>query len=77
MLGLVYYTVVLDCIRLYYMVFQPAQDNTFEFCTYHGLIFISGMGAHVKKTVSSKKDFRPHTSDSAPISGALRNDNRP
>lgn len=47
------------------------------FCTHHGLIFISGMGAHVKKTVSSKKDLRPHTSDNAPISGALRNDNRP
>ena len=44
---------------------------------HHGLIFISGMGAHVKKTVSSKKDFRPHTSDNAPIRGALRNDNRP
>lgn len=47
------------------------------FCTHHGLIFISGMGAHVKKTVSSKKDLRPHTSDNAPIRGALRNDNRP
>ena len=38
---------------------------------------MSGMGAHVKKTVSSRKDFRPHTSDSAPIRGALRNDNSP
>lgn len=47
------------------------------FCTHHGLIFINGMGAHVKKTVSSRKDLRPHTSDSAPISGALRKDNRP
>lgn len=47
------------------------------FFTYHGLIFISGMGAHVKKTVSSKKDLRPQTSDSAPMRGALRNDNRP
>lgn len=45
--------------------------------SYHGLIFIRGMGAHVKKTVSSKKDLRPHTSDNAPIRGALRNDNRP
>lgn len=44
---------------------------------HHGLIFISGMGAHVKKTVSSRKDLRPHTSDSAPIRGALRKDNRP
>lgn len=35
------------------------------------------MGAQVKKTVSSRKDLRPHTSDNAPISGALRNDNRP
>lgn len=46
-------------------------------CTHHGLIFISGMGAHVKKTVSSKKDLRPQTSDNAPISGALRNDKMP
>lgn len=48
-----------------------------ELRSYHGLIFISGMGAHVKKTVSSKKDLRPQTSDNAPIRGALRNDNRP
>lgn len=48
-----------------------------EIWTHHGLIFISGMGAHVKKTVSSRKDLRPHTSDRAPISGALRNDSRP
>lgn len=46
-------------------------------CTYHGLIFIKGIGAHVKNTVSSKKDFRPQTSERAPISGALRNDNKP
>lgn len=45
--------------------------------SHHGLIFISGMGAHVKKTVSSKKDLRPQTSDNAPIRGALRKDNRP
>lgn len=31
----------------------------------------------MKKTVSSKKDLRPQTSDNAPIRGALRNDNRP
>lgn len=48
-----------------------------EIWAHHGLIFISGMGAHVKKTVSSRKDLRPHTSDRAPISGALRNDSRP
>lgn len=45
--------------------------------THQGLIFMRGMGAHVKKTVSSRKDLRPHTSDSAPISGALRKDSRP
>lgn len=45
--------------------------------TNHGLIFMRGMGAHVKNTVSSKKDFRPHTSDKAPINGALRKDSRP
>lgn len=46
-------------------------------CTYHGLIFIKGIGAHVKNTVSSKKDFRPQTSERAPIRGALRKDNKP
>lgn len=45
--------------------------------TNHGLIFISGIGAQVKNTVSSKKDFLPHTSDRAPMSGALRNDSKP
>jgi len=44
---------------------------------YHGLIFMRGMGAQVKNTVSSRKDFRPHTSDRAPINGALRKDSRP
>lgn len=60
--------------------FKTALNNCRDllvFCTYHGLIFIRGMGAHVKKTVSSKKDLRPHTSDNAPIRGALRNDNMP
>lgn len=45
--------------------------------TYHGLIFINGIGAHVKNTVSSKKDFRPQTSERAPMSGALRKESRP
>lgn len=54
-----------------------SSDKMSELCSYHGLIFISGMGAHVKKTVSSKKDLRPQTSDNAPIRGALKNDNRP
>lgn len=35
------------------------------------------MGAHVKKTVSSRKDLRPQTSDRAPMRGALRKDSRP
>lgn len=45
--------------------------------TYHVLIVINGIGAHVKNTVIRRKNFRPHTSDSAPISGALRNDRIP
>jgi hypothetical protein len=45
--------------------------------TYMGLSFISGIGAHVKETVSRRKGFLPHTSDKAPISGALRNDKIP
>ena len=31
----------------------------------------------VKPTVSNKNDFLPQTSDKAPISGALKNDNNP
>lgn len=44
---------------------------------YHGLIFNKGIGAHVKNTVSKRNDFLPHTSDRAPIRGALKNDSRP
>lgn len=36
-----------------------------------------GIGAQVKNTVKSRKDFRPHTSDRAPISGAHMKDRRP
>ena len=35
------------------------------------------MGAQVKKTVRRRKDFLPHASDSAPISGAHRKDRMP
>lgn len=44
---------------------------------YHEFIDISGIGAQVKNTVMSKKNFLPHTSLSAPIKGALRNDRMP
>lgn len=45
--------------------------------TYHVLIVINGIGAHVKNTVINKKNFLPHTSDNAPINGADKNDNKP
>lgn len=35
------------------------------------------MGTHVKNTVMRRKNFRPQTSDKAPISGALRKDRMP
>lgn len=41
------------------------------------LMLINGSGAHVKATVISKKNLRPHTSDSAPINGADKNDKIP
>lgn len=41
------------------------------------LIVISGIGAHVKKTVIRRKNFLPQTSESAPINGALKNDKIP
>ena len=45
--------------------------------TYHVLIFMKGIGRQVKKTVINKKNFLPHTSDRAPIKGALKNDSKP
>ena len=45
--------------------------------TYQGLNFSRGMGKQVKKTVSRRNDFRPQTSDSAPINGADKNDKIP
>lgn len=44
---------------------------------YHELIDINGIGTHVKNTVIRRKNFLPHTSDNAPISGALRKDRMP
>lgn len=45
--------------------------------THQVLIVINGIGAHVKNTVIRRKNFRPQTSDKAPINGALRNDKIP
>lgn len=44
---------------------------------YLGLMRIKGMGAQVKNTVTRRKDFLPHTSESAPMRGALMNDSKP
>lgn len=38
---------------------------------------MSGIGAHVKKTVIRRKNFLPHTSESAPMSGADKNEKIP
>ena len=45
--------------------------------THIGLSFMSGIGAQVNETVSNRNGLRPHTSDRAPIRGALRKDNIP
>ena len=37
----------------------------------------SGIGTHVKKTVTSRKNFLPQMSERAPTSGAARNDRMP
>lgn len=42
-----------------------------------GLIFISGMGAHVNETVIRRNGFLPSVSDIAPTRGALRKDSNP
>lgn len=44
---------------------------------HHVLSCIKGMGAQVKNTVNIRNNFLPHTSDKAPINGALRKDKRP
>lgn len=49
----------------------------FNYYTHHELIDMSGIGAHVKKTVMRRKNFLPHTSDSAPISGADKKEKIP
>lgn len=51
--------------------------DTLSMMCYQGLSRISGMGAHVKKTVTKRKERLPHTSDRAPIRGADMNDSRP
>lgn len=38
---------------------------------------IKGIGIQVKNTVNNKNNFRPQTSDKAPIKGALKNDRIP
>lgn len=53
--------------------FFPSRNRR----SYHGLSLISGMGAQVKNTVTNRKDRLPHTSDKAPIRGALMKDRRP
>ena len=55
---------------------RPAGD-ALTVMPYQGLSLISGMGAHVKKTVTRRKERLPHTSERAPIRGADMNDSRP
>ena len=42
-----------------------------------GLIFIKGIGQQVKRTVISRKGFRPQISEYAPSNGELRKVNNP
>jgi len=44
---------------------------------HHVFIWIKGIGAQVKNTVTTRKNFLPHTSDKAPTSGALRKESNP
>ena len=66
--------------RLQYYCFvykkTPAEFKA-EILTYQGLNLNNGIGTQVNPTVSNKNDFRPQTSDKAPMSGALRNDKNP
>ena len=51
------------------------MDNMAKY--HQWFIFIRGMGAQVKNTVTNKKNFLPQISLRAPISGADRNESRP
>lgn len=53
------------------------QLSTTAVITYQGLILSRGIGAQVKKTVRRRNDFLPHTSDNAPMRGALRKERIP
>ena len=44
---------------------------------HHGLIFMKGIGAQVKKTVTRRKNLRPQMSERAPTSGAERKERNP
>lgn len=55
----------------------PDSQDDERLSTHHGLMAIRGIGKQVKKTVPSRKGFLPHTSDRAPMSGALRKESRP
>ncbi len=61
-------------LRILVIKREKIKGNT---VAHHGLNLRSGMGRQVKNTVTSKNDFLPHTSERAPISGALRNDRIP
>lgn len=54
---------------------SPLRLNNEKY--HHGLIFRHGIGIHVHNTVSIRNALRPQTSESAPTSGADRNDKRP
>ena len=56
---------------------QTKKNEDVKKTFYHGLTFSSGIGTQVKKTVNKRKDFRPQTSDRAPINGADINDRNP
>lgn len=60
----------------YSYVTQDSRDDA-RLSTHHGLTVSRGIGKQVKKTVPRRKGFLPHTSDRAPMSGALRKESRP
>ena len=64
-----------ETIRLALQLYPPEMEIMAKY--HHGLIFMKGMGAQVKKTVTSRKNLRPQMSERAPTRGAERKERKP
>ena len=64
-----------ETIRLALQLYPPEMEIMAKY--HHGLIFMKGMGAQVKNTVTRRKNLRPQMSERAPTRGAERKERKP